>query len=311
MPTRESRAPREPPVQVVLVRRRCTEQRHDCVPDELLDRAAVALELGADVLVVAAELVRDVLGVELLGARGEADEVGEEDRDDLSLPAALRHAASLLRAGSGSLHRRAVDRQPLREERKLVAVDLRVEVVAGRIPAHHRSGRSSLLQRDERRPRHDLVPAAVLSITEPDAHAPASAAGRSVSATAEPEAGAQRAPGVGRDRQRAARHQHHCADARPRRRRSPRRRGRRGSSRRDRCASGRPAEASQQVDGPAHRDHVPAKICRSRANDCAFSPATGAPALLDGRVRSCRPRASLQPRRREEEPPPPSPEPCR
>jgi len=40
--------------------------------------------------VVAAELVRDILGVELLGARRGADQVGEDDSDDLSLAAALR-----------------------------------------------------------------------------------------------------------------------------------------------------------------------------------------------------------------------------
>ena len=41
----------------------------------------------------------DVFRVELLGARGEADEVGEEDRDDLPLPACLGHLPSL-----GALH---------------------------------------------------------------------------------------------------------------------------------------------------------------------------------------------------------------
>jgi len=45
--------------------------------------------------VVAAELVGDVLGIELLGACSEADQVGEEDGDDLSLPAARSHRASV------------------------------------------------------------------------------------------------------------------------------------------------------------------------------------------------------------------------
>ena len=59
----------------------------DRVADELLDRAAEALELGAQPLVVRPEHRLDVLGVELLGARGEADEVGEEHRHDLALAA--------------------------------------------------------------------------------------------------------------------------------------------------------------------------------------------------------------------------------
>ena len=49
---------------VVLVRGRCAEERHDGVADELLDRAAVALELGADAVVVRAQDRLDVLRVE-------------------------------------------------------------------------------------------------------------------------------------------------------------------------------------------------------------------------------------------------------
>ena len=62
--------------------------RHHRVADELLDRAAEALELVAQAGVVGREQRPHVLGVELLGARGEADEVGEEDGDDLALLAA-------------------------------------------------------------------------------------------------------------------------------------------------------------------------------------------------------------------------------
>ena len=43
------------PLGIVLVRRRRAEERHHGVADELLDGAAVALELGADALVVRAE----------------------------------------------------------------------------------------------------------------------------------------------------------------------------------------------------------------------------------------------------------------
>ena len=66
---------------VVAVRRRRTEDAHHRVPDELLDRAAVALELLADALVVRREDRAHVLRIELLGTSGEADEVDEEDGD--------------------------------------------------------------------------------------------------------------------------------------------------------------------------------------------------------------------------------------
>ncbi len=80
------------PFCVVLVRDRRAEQGHDCVPDELLHCAAEALELRAQPLVVRPEDRLDVLGVERLGARGEADEVGEEDGHDLALAASRVHA---------------------------------------------------------------------------------------------------------------------------------------------------------------------------------------------------------------------------
>ena len=78
---------------VVLVRGRRAEERHDRVPDELLDGAAVALELRAHALVVRAQERLDVLRVDRLGPRGETDEVAEDDRDDLALSArcAPRH----------------------------------------------------------------------------------------------------------------------------------------------------------------------------------------------------------------------------
>ena len=75
------------------MRGRRAEQRHHRVADELLDGAAMALELGADALVVRAEERLDVLGIHRLGPGGEADEVAEDDRDDLALAArcARRH----------------------------------------------------------------------------------------------------------------------------------------------------------------------------------------------------------------------------
>jgi hypothetical protein len=71
------------PLRVVLVRRRRAEHRDDGVADELLDGAAVALELPTERLVVAAQQRPDVLRVEALGARGRADEVDEDCRHDL------------------------------------------------------------------------------------------------------------------------------------------------------------------------------------------------------------------------------------
>ena len=84
---------------VVLASDRRAEDRDDGVADELLDRAAPLFELRAQSLVVGAENRVDVLGVELLGARGEADQIGEEDRDDFAFAARLGHLPSLGRSG--------------------------------------------------------------------------------------------------------------------------------------------------------------------------------------------------------------------
>jgi hypothetical protein len=67
------------------VRHRCAEERDDGIADELLDRAAVALELVPEAGVIRREQCPDVLGIELLGARGEPDEIGEENGEDLAL----------------------------------------------------------------------------------------------------------------------------------------------------------------------------------------------------------------------------------
>ena len=70
---------------IVLVRYRCAEDRHDRVPDELLDRAPVALDLLPQASVVGADAGADVLGVGRFRRGGEADEVAEEDGHDLAL----------------------------------------------------------------------------------------------------------------------------------------------------------------------------------------------------------------------------------
>ena len=77
---------------VVLVRRRGAEDRHDGVADELLHGPAVALEVPAQRLVVAAQKRANVLRVGVLGARRRPDEVDEDGRDDLALLAGLAGA---------------------------------------------------------------------------------------------------------------------------------------------------------------------------------------------------------------------------
>ena len=72
---------------VVLVCDRGAEKGHHRVADELLHGPAVAFELRAEALVVRGEQRLHVLGVELVGTLGEADEVAEDHRDDLSLAA--------------------------------------------------------------------------------------------------------------------------------------------------------------------------------------------------------------------------------
>ena len=70
-------------LRVVLVRHRRAEDGHHRVADELLHRAAEALELVAQPGVVGTEQRPHLLRIHLLGARREADEIGEEDGDDL------------------------------------------------------------------------------------------------------------------------------------------------------------------------------------------------------------------------------------
>ena len=68
---------------IVLVRDGDAEDGHDRVADELLDRAAVALEDGAQVLEVPAHARAERLGVGRLAEARRADEVAEENGDDL------------------------------------------------------------------------------------------------------------------------------------------------------------------------------------------------------------------------------------
>ena len=73
------------PLGVVLAGDGGAEYGHNRIPDELLHRALEALDLPLDAGVVGAEGGAHVLGVGLVGAVGEADQVDEEDGDDLAL----------------------------------------------------------------------------------------------------------------------------------------------------------------------------------------------------------------------------------
>jgi hypothetical protein len=75
---------------IVLVGLRRAEQREDGVAAELLERAAVGLELTADACVVRSHERLHVLGIEILGASGRSDEVDEDRGDDLALLAGRR-----------------------------------------------------------------------------------------------------------------------------------------------------------------------------------------------------------------------------
>ena len=107
---------------VVLVRKRSSEHGHDRVADELLHRAAVALDLLSQALVVRTDAGAHVLGVGGLGGGGEADQVAEEDGDDLAL---LGRQGGFLRQRSGAE----------RTERKLA----RELLAAGRAGRHRPS----------------------------------------------------------------------------------------------------------------------------------------------------------------------------
>ena len=82
---------------IILVRDRGSEHRHDGVADELLDRAAVALQLGAHSGVVAVEGCPDVLRIHALRASRRPDQVDEQDRHDLAFLAHGRDVQTQLR----------------------------------------------------------------------------------------------------------------------------------------------------------------------------------------------------------------------
>jgi hypothetical protein len=74
-------------LRIVLVRDRRAEERHHGIADELLDGAAVPLELTPNATVIRTKNRLDVLRVQRFSLRREADEVAEQDGDDLALAA--------------------------------------------------------------------------------------------------------------------------------------------------------------------------------------------------------------------------------
>ena len=85
------------PLRVILVCRRRAEHRHDGVADELLDHAAVPVDDLARDVEVAGEQLAHVLGVTGLGQAREADQVGEEDRDEAPLRDVRRREIAVVR----------------------------------------------------------------------------------------------------------------------------------------------------------------------------------------------------------------------
>ena len=72
-------------VRVVAVGHRQAEHGHDRVADELLHRAARALDLGPHTAQVGVDHLLQTLSVEALSEGRRADQVGEQDRYDLPL----------------------------------------------------------------------------------------------------------------------------------------------------------------------------------------------------------------------------------
>src|SRR5207247_5036979 len=81
------------------------EQRHHRVADELLHRAAEALQLRAQTLVIRTQDRGHVLRIELLRPRCEADQIGEQHRHDFPLLPRLAHAVAASNASPSRTYR--------------------------------------------------------------------------------------------------------------------------------------------------------------------------------------------------------------
>jgi hypothetical protein len=106
------------PFGIILMRHRRTESGHDRIADELLDRAATLFDLLSQARLVGTDARADVLGILALGGGREADEVAEEDRNDLAF---LEDNSRLLLEGvtalAAELCRRRVPVAALRADR--------------------------------------------------------------------------------------------------------------------------------------------------------------------------------------------------
>src|SRR5207247_10116535 len=73
------------PLWIILVRDRRPEDHEDGVADEFLDRPVVPESLLGEVLEDARDEHLQLFGIEIIGERGESDEVGEQDGDESAL----------------------------------------------------------------------------------------------------------------------------------------------------------------------------------------------------------------------------------
>jgi hypothetical protein len=102
---------------IVLLRDGRAPQRHHRVADELLDPAAVPLDHIPSRVEVAREELANLLGVAVLGERREADQVGEEHRDDPALGDRRVRRSRRGRGLEGGAERRAALRAEFRRGR--------------------------------------------------------------------------------------------------------------------------------------------------------------------------------------------------
>ena len=130
---------------VVLVRGRGAEHGHHRIADELLDRAAVPLELVAHAHVIRLKACSDVLRVGRLRTGRVPDEVDEDDADDLPLLARRRPGRELgsaagAEAGVGAALAAAsgAERHGSRVTRSLLSASGRARTRAPRAPCRAR-----------------------------------------------------------------------------------------------------------------------------------------------------------------------------
>ena len=101
------------PLGVVLVGDRRAEQGDDGVAEQLVDAAAEQLDVGHEALEARLHQALHPLGVEVLGERRVADEVGEQDGDDAPLlerDVAPQHPGAARRTEPGPRWHRMVAR---------------------------------------------------------------------------------------------------------------------------------------------------------------------------------------------------------